>query len=174
MGSGQDERSREAAWARSSAHLGVDGIESVLRVNEGRGAALLLDRGDRVHGQRGLAAALRAVHLQAGETIQPYSAPAMRCDEMILGLYRPFDSSAGQHRLPQRKAAALQCGGRGAVAGGPAVSAGAASEMRTSMMRPLGKPPPRAISSVRAPQEMCSLYVTCPHQIRREGAAPPA
>ena len=27
----------------------------------------------------------------------------------------------------------------------------------TSMMRPLGKPPPSAISSVRAPQEMCSL-----------------
>ena len=27
----------------------------------------------------------------------------------------------------------------------------------TSMMRPLGKPPPRAMSSVKAPQEICSL-----------------
>lgn len=96
-------------------HLGVDGIEGVLSVDEGCGAALALHFCNSMHRQRRLAAALWTKHLHTSNK---------ECSQATWRQSLTATDAAEMLKVP------------------------------TSTMRPLGKPPPRAMSSVMAPHEM--------------------
>lgn len=160
----------------------------MLGVDESCCAALLLDRGDGVHGQRGLAAALRPEHLQQqpppqqlaqkpGEAMPLLSVPIAENAGPISNTASTWSTPQDALKKQTRQWAAMwMCShqanelkpavrGKGGPLGRQrafGVQQGGAVHLYDAAP---GEASPRAMSSVKAPQEMCSLCLTCTHRL---------